>query len=173
LTQRNLSILLALLFVTDAIIVGALVSVTASPALGIPIALAALAFPFLMFRVVALGLGRVGLLARLSRDYPLRDGAIPPNGSSKISSISVGTRAMRLNNCVVLAADDACLHLKVSVPTVKNAPGTSIPWEQIESISKALRSAKITLFDGGTLWIPWEYAQAESALRDSIERSAD
>lgn len=167
-TKRNLSILIFVLLLTDALIVGALVSVTVSPALGIPIALSTLAFPFLMFRIVALGLGKIGLLARLRSDYPLRDGAIPADGSSRISSISVGNRAMRLNNCVVLAADDDCLHLQISIPTVGNAPGASIPWEQVESITKTGRAAAIRLFDGGKLWVPWRYAEAESALREGI-----
>ncbi|MCB9837829.1 MAG: hypothetical protein H6813_00680 [Phycisphaeraceae bacterium] len=167
-TQRNLSILLFVLFVTDAFVVGALVSVTASPAIGIPVALGVVVFPFLLMRVIAFAMGRIGTLARLSRAFPLRDGAFPADGSARIASISLGTKSMRINNGVVLAADDECLHIKLAIPTVANGAGASIPWEQVEHVLREKRTAELRLFDGAKLWVPWRYAEKEWALREAI-----
>ena len=87
--------------------------------------------------------------------------------------MAIGSQLTRLNNCVAMAADESHLHARISMPLAISSPGASIPWEQIDTITKAGRFAEIRLFEGGKIWVPWKFAQAESALRDSIERSAD
>lgn len=157
--------MLLLIVLSDALLVGVFVGSVANPHVGLLAAFGAVAVPYLMLWSIAWGVGRFGVLGRLNRDHPLRVGAFTPGSGGRLSTIMAGSRSVRLNNCVMIAADDEYLHLKVAIPMTPSSRGASVPWEQVEEIQRSQNMAKLRLFDGSRLWIPWRFAESEMALR--------
>jgi len=168
-----MNIVVITFLILEAVLIGSLIGGTAGVSMGLLIGALAFVFPVVLLNVVGAIIGRVGTFGRLCAAHPLDEDVFRNAEGVRVGSMAIGSQLMRLNNCVAMAADESFLHARISMPLSIRAPGASIPWEQIESIKKTGHTARLVLFDGGKLWVPWRYAQAESALRDSIERSAD
>lgn len=166
------SVVISILII-EAVLIGTLIGHSNGAPYGLLIGALAFAFPVILLNVIGAIMGRVGTFGKLCAAHPLDEAVFRDSEGVRVVSMAVGSQMMRLNNCVAMAADDSYLHARISMPLAISSPGASIPWEQIEVITKSGHLAEMRLFDGGKLWVPWKFAQAESALRDSMERSAD
>jgi len=81
----------------------------------------------------------------------------------------VGSKWFSVNGCVRLAADDDCLHLLIDLPLAYPSSGASVPWEAFEIVRRDGSLAALRLFEGGKLWVPWRFAEAEALLREGLE----
>ncbi|MFM9956850.1 MAG: hypothetical protein ACKVZJ_02130 [Phycisphaerales bacterium] len=127
-TRKQIVIMLTVLFIVDGIVVGALISATASPQIGVPVGLAAMVLPFALVSAVTGGLLRACGWGSLSRDFPARE---PAEGAKPKVAPSFVAGKVPMNNAMEYAADDQCLHLTPVFSFTGMAPRVSIPWEHV------------------------------------------
>lgn len=158
----------------EAVVIGSLVGATAGWGAGISVGALAAGMPIVVVNIMARIFARTGIIGRLRVTHPLREGAFDPaNGPARLSSISLGSKWLSVNGCVRLAADDDHLHLLIEMPLAPTSAGASVPWEAFEVVRRDGSLTALQLFDdGGRLWIPWKFGEAEAELRASIENDA-
>lgn len=166
--------MLTLLFIVDGIVVGALVSVTASPQIGVPVGVAAMALPFAVGTAVTGGLLRACGWGALSRAFPAR---APMEGTRERIAPTFVAGKVPMNNAMAYAADDACLHLTPVFSFMGMAPGLSIPWEHVSfpgdgtpvktRLAGTLAEIEVS---GRRMRLPMEAVSRELEIRRAIER---
>ena len=165
-TRRLLSILILTVLIMEAVVIGLIIGVTAGWGAGLGVGALMVAIPIIFMNILAQVLPRVGILGRLCTAHPLHENAFEKaSGSTKLYSISLGHKAMAISGCVHLATDDDHLHLLIEIPLARASSGASIPWEAFEEVRRDGSLGALRLFDGGKLWIPWKFAEAEAGLR--------
>lgn len=155
-----------------AVMIGALLTATSGPAVGLGTAALVLILPFILIPAVMVLFSRLGGWRQMAARFPARE-PLPDATRNRLASIAVGKKWCRYNNVVQWSTDSDSLHL--SLPPFFNAghPPMSIPWAAVESIERAgTGMVKLAIGDHG-IWAPIAVARAEMALRESMYAVGD
>lgn len=163
-TRKQFAILILVISITDGFIVGALISATASPLIGIPIGIAAIALPWIILAACGPAIWALMGMNRVQEQYPLLD----PNifgKDAKVISIAVRQKWIGISNCIEALADDNHLHLRLALPGPSGRLGVSIPWEAVTSIEAEKSIARIDIIGVPPMWVPIKLVNREIEVR--------
>lgn len=164
-SRKGLLTFLSIMFVVDAVFIGAVVGATSKSAgKGLLVGALAAGLPVLViFGLVPLIVNAMGWGA-LARAYRA-ERALNFPGAAAMSSIAIRSRGMRLNNCIGAIADDDHLHLSIQFPRSRMLPDVSIPWEAVTDIQASKRVARLELVSAPPIWVPSSLVQRELEVR--------
>jgi len=167
-TRSQMRWFLLVLLGVDAIMIGAIMGVAISPRMGlVGFALGAV-LPIAVFR------GLIPLIAGAVGWWSLRQ-FYPPSGTASfddrtpLTSMSIRSPALGMNNCVESAQDDDHLHLRIFGLVGPPMMPISIPWAAMTSITVSRRGVAAVILDQGPkLWFPGKLLAREIELRDQL-----
>lgn len=170
LTPRQLVIMIVALEFSSALITGVLVGVLVSPALGVALFAAILAFPFVLLPMVMFLMSGVTGWRTLARRFP---GHIPieEGEASPLHSVALHRPWWRYNNIVHCSADEEHLHLWLPRFFGAGHAPVSIPWAAVTTIEDG-RMGMARLDAGGIrIWVPDKLVENERRLRAEMEEA--
>jgi hypothetical protein len=155
----------------DALILGLIVGVVASPWIGLVAGAAALAAPVMIAAPLLALISLFSGWSALAQACPARPCAeLYRRGGG--ASIAMRRRWMGYGNCITWAADAACLHLSVMRPFNAMTPGLSIPWPELD-FDESLPGKGVAVCEtvaGVRLWLPRTMLEEEAARRRGAAR---
>lgn len=163
-TRKQFAILILVISITDGFIIGALISATASPAIGIPVGIAAIALPWLLLAGMGPLIWSLTGLNRVERQYPLANTSVFQQ-HAKVISMAVRQKWIGISNCIESATDDNHLHLRLALPGPAGRLGVSIPWEALTEITVEKRIARLDIVNLPPMWVPVQLVQREIDVR--------
>lgn len=164
---RTMRIALFILFITDGLVIGALVGgLSGSWRQGVLVGVIACAAPWLLVAPLILAMARASRWTRLSTLYPLR-APNPDATPARLTSIAVRWAWLAFNNCMEVRTDDDHLHLAFGIPMSPRMP-VSIPWAAVTGIGASRQRARLDVLDGPSLWVDRKLVEREVGLREEM-----
>lgn len=163
--RKTLGIALFVLFLVDALVIGAIVAVLGSPGAALMIGVLAFAAPCVLLMGIMPLFSRISGWDTLARRYPPTDDAFA-GYRGPVTSIAIHRSWFNFNNCIEINADDDHLHIRMIALIGKWDRAVSIPWEAVREITPArFGRTRLNLIDGPSLWAPNNYTRHELAVR--------
>lgn len=162
-TRRQLAILILAISILDGFLIGAVLTATAGPAIGIPIGAGAMLLPWLVLAATGPLVWQMLSLHRVEKQFPLRDPQVFRGG--RVVSMAARRPWLAANNCVEVASDDDSLHIRLALPAFSSRRGVSIPWEAITSIESGRTMSRFDIPGQPPMWLPRASLEREYELR--------
>lgn len=163
-SRKQLAILILVISVLDGFLIGAIVSTTASPAVGIPLGAAAMALPWIILCIAGPLVWQMLGLHQVERQFPLRDPAVFGK-DARIVSMCSRSSWLAANNCIEVATDDDALHIRMAIPGISPKRGVSIPWETITTVEPGRMMTRFQIPGHPPMWLPKGILAREYDLR--------
>lgn len=172
-TRKQLRTMLTVLIIVDGFVVGALLCAVASPAVGIPVGLAAMLVPFVLVAGLIVIMLRIAGWGGLSKSFP----AVPQaEGTRAKVAPTFVVGKLPMNNAIEWASDDDHLHITPVFGWGPLCAPVSVPWEHIEfpdrgePVRTLLAGSLVQIRAGGVpMRVPAEAVSRELEIRRAIE----
>jgi len=168
-TRTQMRWFLLVLLGVDAIMIGAIMGVVISPRMGLVGFALGGVLPIAVFRgLIPLIAGAVGWWS-LQRIYP-PTGTASFDAKTPLTSMSIRSPMLGMNNCIEVAQDDDHLHLRIFGLIGPPIMPISIPWAAMTSITVSRRGVAAVILDQGPkLWFPGKLLAREIELRAQLD----
>jgi hypothetical protein len=163
-TRKQLATLILVISIVDGFMIGALISATTSPTIGVPIGVAAALLPWVLLAGLGPMIWRLMGLHQVESQFPLRSPEVFGK-NARIISLAVRQPWLGVNNCVEVASDDDDLHLRLALPGPASRRGVSIPWAAVASIKPGRSTARLDISGLPPYWVPMKLVSRELSIR--------